>query len=122
MMFVCLVYLVIHIPEIKEHCLNVPYILVGSKKDLRDAFSEDFDKYPSLISKKPIPTQDGKKMAKEIKADDYFETDLYDKNSIQNIFMSAIKAALRKKRELQPTNELIESNQNMKQENIKSLL
>ena len=59
------------IPEITHHCPNIPFVLVGTKRDLRD----DEDALERLKEKNlaPITQEQGKLKATEIKAELYRE-------------------------------------------------
>jgi Ras-related C3 botulinum toxin substrate 1 len=78
--------------EIKKSCPDTPYILVGTKTDLR----EDPETVKKLLEKKkePISSKIGKKRAKEIKAKHYCECSAKDINSVNEVFKTAIKIVM----------------------------
>ncbi|KAJ1921171.1 Rho GTPase protein rac1 [Mycoemilia scoparia] len=79
-------------PEILHHAPNVPFILVGTKLDLR----EDPDTTEKLKQKKmsPITYNEGFHMAKEIGADKYLECSALTQKGLKNVFDEAIRAVL----------------------------
>jgi small GTP-binding protein len=74
------------IPEVKHFCPNVPIILVGTKKDLRDD--------PSKMKQEPVKTEEGKAMAEKIGAVAYLETSAKTKEDVREVFESCVRAAL----------------------------
>lgn len=80
------------IPELKHHAPNVPYILVGTKLDLR----EDRDTIERLKERKqsPINYNQGLQMAKEIGAVKYLECSALTQRGLKNVFDEAIRAVL----------------------------
>ncbi|KAK1347861.1 small Ras GTP-binding protein [Hamiltosporidium tvaerminnensis] len=74
-------------PELKFHCRNVPYILVGTKSDLR----RDSDRLEHMVSHGSIPvtTFQGMDLANEIGALKYFECSAKDGIGLDNIFRFA---------------------------------
>ncbi|XP_066985149.1 ras-related protein ced-10-like [Macrobrachium rosenbergii] len=72
------------IPEVKKYCPNTPYVLVGTKTDLRKngRYSEEnlgFIKY-----------LDGRRLSREVKAVAYFECSALTTEGLKNIFDEAI--------------------------------
>jgi len=78
--------------ELRKSCPNTPYILVGTKTDLRD----DPETVKKLAEKnrEPITTKVGKKRAKEIKALAYIECNAKQTESVNEIFRTALKAVM----------------------------
>ena len=82
--------------EVRHHCPNSKIILVGTKLDAR----ED----PELLAKlqgqgiKPVESQDGENLAKEIGAIKYMECSALNQKGLKNVFDEAIKAILRPKK------------------------
>jgi len=78
--------------ELKKSSPDTPYILVGTKTDMRDD--------PEVIrklqekGKEPISTKVGKKRAKEIKAREYVECSAKDVESVNNVFRTALKIVM----------------------------
>jgi small GTP-binding protein len=73
------------VQEIKEHCPNTPYVLLGLKSDLRDNPQE------GMI---PISSSKGEAVAKKIKASAYVECSAYKATNMKEAFETAISAAL----------------------------
>jgi Ras-related C3 botulinum toxin substrate 1 len=71
--------------EIKEHCPNTPYILVGLKSDLRDN---------PLDGMTPVSKSKGEEMMKKIGGFDYVECSSYKAINLKEVFEAAIKIAL----------------------------
>ena len=76
------------VPEIKHHCAEAPFIIVGTKADLRDD--------PEISSKvgQMMGMEDGTKLAKEVGAVSYLECSALTQNGLKNVFDAAIRAAL----------------------------
>ncbi|KAJ1678284.1 mRNA splicing protein, partial [Spiromyces aspiralis] len=79
-------------PEITHHAPNVPYILVGTKLDLR----EDRDTIEKLTLKglQPIQYPSGVQLAKDIEAVGYLECSALTQKGLKNVFDQAIRAVL----------------------------
>lgn len=82
----------IWLPEIKEHCPGTPYILVGTKKEIRDNFDQHKKEYLSK-GYEPIQTSVGISMKERIQADGYIECSTDDVDSVRPVFDLAIKCA-----------------------------
>ena len=78
------------IPEIKHHVPEAPFMLVGTKKDLRD----DTD----VVQKvgQVLQESDGHNLAKELGAKSYVECSALTQDGLKNVFDEAIRAALNK--------------------------
>merc|ERR1712106_578943 len=72
-------------PEVKHFCPNVPIVLVGNKKDLRNG------------SSKCVRTQEGEQMATRIGACAYVENSSLTKEGVRHVFEIATRASLRRK-------------------------
>jgi small GTP-binding protein len=81
------------VPEVKEHCPQTPYILVGMKSDLRDQFSQHADEYRSK-GMEPVPAVRGEEMKKVIGAQAYIECSARMQYNLKEVFESAIKVVL----------------------------
>ncbi|KAK6177766.1 ras-like GTP-binding protein RHO [Patella vulgata] len=83
-------------PEVHHFCPNVPIILVGNKKDLRNdpATKEELSKQKL----KPVSTDEGRTMAEQIHAYSYLECSARTKEGVREVFETATRAALQKKR------------------------
>lgn len=100
------------VPEILHHCQNTPFLLVGTQIDLREE-SVTIDKL-AKNKLKPITSDQGEKLARELKAVKYVECSaltqviflklfsikfklnkfLIQKKGLKNVFDEAIVAAL----------------------------
>ncbi|KAK1905280.1 Rho-related GTP-binding protein RhoQ [Dissostichus eleginoides] len=84
------------VPELQECAPSVPYLLIGTQIDLRDD--------PKTIAKlndmkeKPIPTEQGQKLAKEIGACCYVECSALTQKGLKTVFDEAIIAILTPKK------------------------
>jgi len=78
--------------ELRKSSADTPYILVGTKTDLR----EDPEVVRKLQEKgkEPITEKVGKKRAKEIKARGYFECSAQDIASVNRVFKEALKIVM----------------------------
>ena len=75
------------IPEITHHCPKVPYILVATKSDLRQ---HGVNKELELIS-----TEEGEKLAKEIKANGFIECSALTQENLKQTFDEAIHCVIK---------------------------
>lgn len=81
------------LPEIKEHCPGIPYILVGVKSSERDEYylHESENKSKGLS---PVTYEEGMAMKTKIGAQDYIECDIFKQYHLKEVFESAIKVVL----------------------------
>lgn len=80
-------------PEIRHFCVGCPVILVACKIDLRtDATSIEKLKEQN---EKPVPSETGRKIATEIKADAYMECSAKTREGIHDLFIHAARLALK---------------------------
>ena len=84
------------IPEVKHFCPNIPVILVGNKKDLRND-SQTIQELGKR-SQKPVTSDEGRTIAERIKAVEYIECSAKTKDGVNEVFSKATRAALQKKR------------------------
>uniref|UniRef100_A0A8D8M0G1 Ras-related protein Rac1 n=1 Tax=Cacopsylla melanoneura TaxID=428564 RepID=A0A8D8M0G1_9HEMI len=79
-------------PEVSHFCPDVPFILVGTKIDLR----EDQEEIDKLLKKKqsPVLYTEGVSMAKEIGAVKYMECSALSQRGLKTIFDEAIRTVL----------------------------
>ena len=79
-------------PEIQHHCPGVPFVVVGTKLDLRDN--------PDIISRlaekklKPVTYEQGLELAKSVGASFYCETSSLTRKGVRCLFDEAIKTVL----------------------------
>jgi len=79
-------------PEVKHFCPNVPIILVGNKKDLRqDSITI---KELQKMKQEPVKPEEGRAMAEKINAFAYLECSAKTKEGVRDVFETATKAAL----------------------------
>uniref|UniRef100_H2YWY9 Uncharacterized protein n=1 Tax=Ciona savignyi TaxID=51511 RepID=H2YWY9_CIOSA len=80
------------LPEVKHHSPRTPFILVGTKQDLRED-KDTLDKLSSTSSA-PISYEKGLALANQIGAVKYIECSALKKSGIDNVFHEAINAVL----------------------------
>lgn len=83
------------VPEVKHFCPNVPIILVGNKKDLRNDESVKLEL--SRLKLEPVKPEEGRAMAARIGAYDYLECSAKIKEGIWEVFEAATRASLQKR-------------------------
>ncbi|CAB3994665.1 rho-related GTP-binding isoform X2 [Paramuricea clavata] len=79
-------------PEVKHFCPNVPIILVGNKKDLRN--DENTKRELAKMKQEPVKSEDGRNMAERINAFAYLECSAKTKEGVREVFETATRAAL----------------------------
>ncbi|XP_075436688.1 rho-related GTP-binding protein RhoG [Ascaphus truei] len=79
-------------PEVSHHCPNVPIMLVGTKKDLRN--NPDIAKKLKEQSQVPITVQQGVNLSKQIHAVKYMECSALNHDGIKEVFMESVQAVL----------------------------
>ncbi|CAD5119169.1 DgyrCDS7807 [Dimorphilus gyrociliatus] len=79
-------------PEVKHFCPNVPIILVGNKKDLRN--DEATKRELQKMKQEPVKNEEGKTMADRINAFGYLECSAKTKDGVREVFETATRAAL----------------------------
>jgi len=83
------------IHELRSNAAETPFILVGTKTDLREKYEKDGDKSQEIIN-----TKKGQKRAKELKAQAYVECTSKVPASVNNVFIEAIRVVLDKEKKL----------------------
>ncbi|CAJ0951877.1 unnamed protein product [Ranitomeya imitator] len=83
-------------PEVKHFCPNVPIILVGNKKDLRN--DEHTRRELAKMKQEPVKPEEGRDMANRISAFGYLECSAKTKDGVREVFEMATRAALQAKR------------------------
>ena len=79
-------------PEVKQFCPNVPIILVGNKKDLRN--DPNTIKELGKIKQEPVKLDEGSTMAEQIHAFAYHECSAKSKEEVREVFNTAARASL----------------------------
>jgi cell division control protein 42 len=84
----------IWVKEIQKYCPKTPFILVGTKTDLRD----DPKEIEKLAKKKerPIRYEQGERIAKKLKAAKYVECSALKFEGIKDVFDEAILSVVNK--------------------------
>ena len=82
------------IGEIRKYCPTTPFLLIGTKIDIRDS-KEEIER---LLKKKeyPISYVDGVKMANKLKAVKYIECSALTGEGVRDVFDEAILTVLNK--------------------------
>lgn len=83
-------------PECKHFCPNVPIVLVGNKKDLRN--DEATKRELMKVKQEPVRSEAGRMMAEKISAVNYLECSAKTKEGVREVFESAARAALARKK------------------------
>ncbi|KAK2753595.1 Rho GTPase [Arachnomyces sp. PD_36] len=80
------------IPELRHACPGAPYLIVGTKADLRDdpATARDL----KMRKMQPIQNEDGVKMAKVVGATAYVECSARTLGNVDEVFEQALAAAM----------------------------
>ena len=81
-------------PEVRHFCPNVPIILVGTKKDLRNDPNTIYEL--AKMKQEPVKFEDGRIMAEKIKAYAYLECSAKSKEGVREVFEAATRASLQK--------------------------
>jgi len=81
------------IKELREHCPNTPVLLVGTKLDLRGdpAVTAELRSH----GKKELTTEEGNRLAREIKAVKYVECSALTQQGVKTVFDEALKTVIR---------------------------
>ncbi|XP_036590894.1 transforming protein RhoA-like [Trichosurus vulpecula] len=82
-------------PEVKHFCPNVPIILLGNKKDLRN--DERTRGELAKMKQEPVKPEEGRDMAKQIGAFAYIECSAKTKDGVKAVFEMATRAALQRR-------------------------
>jgi len=83
------------IQELRANAPETPFILVGTKTDLRDKHEKESDNSVEIIDNKK-----GQKRSKELKAQTYVECTSKDPLSVNNVFVEAIRVVLDREKKL----------------------
>jgi len=82
--------------EVKHFCPNVPIILVGNKKDIRN--DEQVLMELAKAKESPVRPEEGKSMADRIGAVSYMECSAKTKDGVREVFEAATRAAIKPKK------------------------
>ena len=82
------------IPEISHFQPDIPYIIVGTKLDLRD--DEQAIARAAQVGSSVVTYEQGKQMAKEVKAVDYLECSSLTGKGVKTVFDQAVRVAFQK--------------------------
>lgn len=80
------------IPELQHHCPGVPFLLIGTKLDLRD--DREAIERMKENGQAPISYQQGQQLAKEIGAVKYMECSALTQRGLKAVFDEAIRCVL----------------------------
>ena len=80
------------VPEIKFHCPGTPFLIVGNKVDLGSDIWES--RVPFETNKRPITTEIGEKLAKDVGADRYLECSALTRDGVERVFDEAFSVAI----------------------------
>ena len=83
-------------PGVRDFCPDVPIILVGTKKDLRN--DENAKRELSKVKQEPVKSEEGSLMCERIKAYAYLECSAKTKEGVRDVFTTAARAALMTKK------------------------
>ena len=83
-------------PEVKHFCPNVPIILVGNKKDLRN--DENTKRELMKMKQETVKYEEGAAICEKINGFTYLECSAKTKEGVREVFMAATRAALVKKK------------------------
>jgi len=83
-------------PEVRHFCPNVPIILVGNKKDLRNCDSTKREL--AKLKQEPVKNEQGRAMADTIGAFNFLECSAKTKDGVREVFETATRAALQAKK------------------------
>ena len=84
-------------PDVRHFCPDVPIILVGNKKDLRN--DDNVKRELSKMKQEPVKNEEGSLMRERIKAYAYLECSAKTKEGVRDVFTTAVRAALMTKAE-----------------------
>ena len=83
-------------PELMHFCPDVPFILVGTKLDMRND-QEELDKLRAQ-GQSPITTEQGVDLGKKLKSIKYMECSAKTQENLKDVFDEAVRAVLRPKK------------------------
>lgn len=83
-------------PEVRHFCPNVPIILVGNKKDLRN--DDNTKRELAKMKQEPVKSEEGATICEKINGYAYLECSAKTKEGVRDVFKMATKAALETKK------------------------
>ncbi|EGG15081.1 Rho GTPase [Cavenderia fasciculata] len=107
------------LPELKANSPGTPFILVGTKTDMRDNNAAT----PQLSGQSPVITfKEGQKRAKEIKAHNYMECTSRDPASVAKVVLEAVGIIMERDKVKRVANEKIWKKEVKKEEKEEKLI
>ena len=85
-------------PEVRHFCPNVPIILVGNKKDLRN--DENTKRELAKMKQVPVKSEEGHEICDRIGGKCYMECSAKTKENVREVFYAATNAALEKRKKI----------------------
>merc|ERR1712046_13113 len=79
-------------PEINHHANGVPFILVGTKLDLRT--DENYINKLAQKNQKPVTTGEGQELAQSLQAQTYIECSALTQDGLKQVFDEAIRVVI----------------------------
>ena len=76
-------------PEIQSHAANVPFVVVGTKTDLRT--NPESQRVLEQQGKRPVPGQEGQDLANQLNAYKYVECSALTQDGLKAVFDCAIR-------------------------------
>ena len=83
------------LPELRIHCRHSPFLLVGTKTDLREDEAEMVRL--AKTKQKPVGAEAGEKVARQLGAFAYVECSALTQKGLKNVFDLALQAYLNQK-------------------------
>lgn len=84
------------VPEVRHFCPNIPFVLVGCKKDLRN--DPNTKKELAKMKQKPVSYEEAQSTCEKIQAYAYIECSAKSKENVREVFETATRASLTVKR------------------------
>ena len=91
--------------KVSQHCPAKPFILVGTKTDLRRD-QNTIQKVKNTNNREPIAETEGEILAEELKAVKYLECSAVTKEGLDELIIETVKAVINAKIE-KPTKNLL---------------
>lgn len=81
------------IPEVRHHCPFVPFILIGTKLDLREEY-KDAENEPSSQGNSFVSYKDGRSLSNKVNAAGYIECSALTQKGVKSAFDEAVRTVL----------------------------